>query len=106
MYLEPRVPVPPRAELDMSGLYLVSDRASRRIIVKEVRPWSSADAASMRPGDVLVAVDGQPIARLTLAAVRRVFRSGDGRVVRLGLERAGVANEAVLTLRRAILDKM
>ncbi|MEO7179588.1 MAG: PDZ domain-containing protein [Gemmatimonadaceae bacterium] len=102
MYLESRVPSPARAELDMSGLYLVSDRAARRVIVQEVRPGSPADAARVRAGDAVVALDGRATAGLSLAAVRRVFRSADGRVVRLVLERGGTAREVVLTLRRAV----
>jgi hypothetical protein len=102
MYLRPRTPPLPRAELDMSGLYLMSDRAARRIIVQEVRPDSPAQAAGVQPGDALVTLDGRPAAQLSLAAVRRLLRSEDGRVVRLSFARGGVAREAVLTLRRVI----
>jgi hypothetical protein len=102
MYLRPRTPALPRAELDMSGLYLMSDRAARRIVVQEVRPDSPAQAAGVQPGDALVALDGRPAAQLSLAAVRRLLRAGDGRVVRLSLARGGVAREVTLALRRAI----
>jgi hypothetical protein len=102
MYLQPRVPARPRTELDMSGLYLMSDRAARRIIVEEVRLESPARAADVRPGDALVAVDGRPAAALSLAALRRLLRSEDGRAVRLVLARDGVTREVVLTLRRVV----
>jgi hypothetical protein len=102
MYLQPRVSTLPRAELDMSGLYLVSDRAARRIIVDEVRPRSPAQAADVRAGDVLVTLDGRPVRDLSLAAVRAVLRSQDGRVVRLVFTRGGVAREVSLTLRPEI----
>ena len=102
MYLEPRVPVPPRVELDMSGLYLLTDRASRGIIVQEVRPGSPADSAGVRPGDALVALDGRSAAEMSLAAVRRLLRSENGRVVRLTLARDGRTREAALTLRRVV----
>jgi len=102
MYLEPRLPVAPRAELDMSGLYLTSDRSARRIVVQEVRPGSPAQSAGVRPGDALVALDGRQTTELSLAAVRRQLRSDDGRVVRLVLGREGVTREVVLTLRRVI----
>ena len=102
MYLQPRVPAPPRAELDMSGLYLTSDRGARRIVVQEVRPGSPAQSAGVRPGDTLVALDGRPTAELSLAAVRRVLRSADGRVVRLVVGRDGATYEVVLTLRRVV----
>ena len=102
MYLEPRMPVPPSAELDMSGLYLTSDRATRRFVVQEVRPDSPAQSAGVRPGDAIVALDGRPVAGLSLAAVRSVLRSADGRVVRLVLARDGVTRDVVLTLRRVV----
>ena len=102
MYLEPRAPAPPRAELDMSGLYLMTDRAARRIVVQEVRPGSPAQSAGVRPGDALVTLDGQPTVELSLAAVRRVLRSQDGRVVRLLLARNGARREVALTLRRVV----
>ena len=102
LYLQPRVPAPARAELDMSGLYLVSDRAARRLIVREVRPGSPAQVAGVRVDDALVALDGRATAALSLAAVRRELRSADGRVVRLTLEHEGVARVVVLTLRREV----
>ena len=102
MYLQPRVRTLPRAELDMSGLYLVSDRAARRIIVEEVRLRSPAQAAGVRAGDVLVALDGRPVRELSLAEVRSVLRSQDGRVVRLVFMRGNGAREVALTLRRVI----
>jgi hypothetical protein len=102
MYLVPRARTLPRAELDMSGLYLVSDRVARRLIVQEVRPGSPAQSVDVRPGDVLISVDGRSTADLSLAAVRGVLRSADGRIVRLVLSRDGVARELRLTLRRAI----
>jgi hypothetical protein len=102
MYLEPRVPVVPRTELDMSGLYLTSDRAARRIVVQEVRSGSPAQSAGVRPGDALVTLDGRPTVELSLAAVRRLFRSDDARVVRLVFGRDGVTREVLLTLRRVI----
>ena len=102
MHLVPRARTLPRAELDMSGLYLVSDRVAHRLIVQEVRPGSPAQSADVRPGDVLISVDGRATAELSLAAVRSVLRSADGRVVRLVLSRDGVARELRLTLRRAI----
>jgi hypothetical protein len=102
MYLVPRVPALPRAELDMSGLYLLSDSAARQIIVQEVRPGSPAQSAGIRAGDTLTAVDGRPTTELSLAAVRRVLRSENGRVVRLGIARGGSVREVAVTLRSAI----
>ena len=102
MYLVPRVPVPANTELDMSGLYLMSDRAARQLVVQEVRPNSPAQSAGVRPGDALVTLDGRSTAELSLAVVRRLLRSEDGRVVRLVIARDGATREVALTLRRDV----
>jgi hypothetical protein len=102
MYLTPRVPAPPRAELDMSGLYLMTDRAARRIVVDEVRPGSPAQSAGIRAGDALLSLDGRSTTELSLAEVRRVLRSQDRRAVRLVLARGGTTKDVALELRRII----
>ena len=102
MYLVPRTPAPARAELDMSGLYLVSDRAAQRLIVREVREGSPARKADVRNGDALVTLDGRATSGLSLADVRRALRAGDGRAVRLTLEREGKALDVALILRRDV----
>jgi hypothetical protein len=102
MYLAPRVAVPPRVELDMSGLYLLTDRAARQIIAHEVRPGSPAESAGVRAGDALLALDGRSTAEMSLAAVRLLLRSESGRIVRLTFARDGATREVAVTLRRDV----
>ncbi len=52
--------------------------------IQEVRPGSSGEAAGLRPGDTILAVDGSPVADLrALAAAWRAHRAGDTVAVRI-----------------------
>jgi carboxyl-terminal processing protease len=86
----------------MSGLYLMTDRAARRIVVDEVRPGSPAQSAGIRAGDALLSLDGRSTTELSLAEVRRVLRSQDRRAVRLVLARGGTTKDVALELRPII----
>ena len=56
-----------------------------------VQPGSAADKAGLRPGDVVVTVDGEPVANFEALAAR-VARHGPGEVVRLEVLRDGGAD--------------
>jgi S1-C subfamily serine protease len=51
-----------------------------------VQPGSAADKAGLRQGDVVVAVDGEPVASFE-ALTARVARHGPGETVRLAVQR-------------------
>lgn len=53
-----------------------------------VQPGSAADKAGLRQGDVVVAVDGEPVANFE-ALTARVARHGPGEAVRLAVQRDG-----------------
>ena len=69
------------------------------VVVREVAPRSAAARAGLRPGDVLIAIDGRPVTAVSdvLARLHRrdaprqvrytILRDGGGRVVHLTLER-------------------
>lgn len=57
-----------------------------------VQPGSAADKAGLRPGDVVLAVDGEPVANFEALAAR-VARHGPGEVVRLEVRRDGGTDE-------------
>jgi len=59
------------------------------IRVVQVPPGSSADRSGLRPGDVIVAVDGTPVAGLG-DPVRRLLRAGEHELEVTGEGRAGV----------------
>ncbi len=58
--------------------------------IQTVEPGSAADQAGVRPGDVVVAIDGQPIADFD-GLTARVAGRGPGDVVRLSVTRRGRA---------------
>ena len=74
------------------GLHLPADAA---LIAANVAPGSPADAAGIMSGDVVVAVDGEPVARLTMAQLYlRLYALRSGQTVRIDLAR-GEARKTV-----------
>jgi hypothetical protein len=86
-------------EADMSGLALV--QVPEGMVVASVAEGTAAAEAGVRAGDRLLALDGRPVAALTLEAVRAALRE-DGAGPRLLLLRDGREVEASLRLRRRI----
>ncbi|RMH43574.1 MAG: RIP metalloprotease RseP, partial [Alphaproteobacteria bacterium] len=70
-------------------------------IVDAVQPRSAAADAGLRPGDVIVRVDGQPV--YAFRQVREIVTNGDGRPLRLGIWRQGAELQVVLAPRRVDL---
>jgi C-terminal processing protease CtpA/Prc len=100
MILEPRLSLKDPFEADMSGLTLALSGADT-VRVARVLPGSPAEGLGIRPGDVLEAVDGRPVASIGLSEVRRWFRQ-EGRTLRLTLQRDGERLQPALTTRRMI----
>jgi PDZ domain-containing protein len=73
-----------------------------RVTVSELAPRSAAEAF-LKPGDVLVAVDGTPV-RDSEQLRQLVSDREPGRTVRVAFERAGRRDEVVLTTRAAESD--
>ncbi|MFO1304915.1 MAG: aspartyl protease family protein [Burkholderiales bacterium] len=72
---------------DRSGLWI--ERADRGFAVAHVVEGSPAAAAGLRPGDVIVAVDGRPWTAVGLPALRNDLAGPPGRKVRLRLAGGG-----------------
>jgi hypothetical protein len=63
-----------RASTDLSGLELVADPPRfRTYVVNAVEENSPAATAGIQEEDTIIAIDGQPTARLTLRELRRLF---------------------------------
>lgn len=87
-------------EFDMSGMVLaVHGAESRR--VDAVLEGSPAEAAGVRAGDVLTAIDGRPIATLGPDGIRDALLR-DGAEVRVTLQRDGATIEKTFRLRRLL----
>lgn len=73
------------------GAYIRLDEATG-VVTLEPIPGNPAEAAGIRAGDVLLAVDGQPLAPgLTVPQIAELVKGETGTVVRLTLQRPGQA---------------
>jgi hypothetical protein len=87
-------------EHDMTGMVLNPQGLDRRS-VDSVLKGSPAEEAGVMEGDVLVAVDGQPLATLGMDALKRAFQR-DGAEVVVTLERGSTTIEKRFKLRRLV----
>ena len=85
-------PAPRGARL---GAYLES--ADGAVWVRRVAPGSAAAAADLRPGDRIVAVNGEVVQRAG-QVILRVANQPQGQPLRLTVERAGRRRTVVVTL--------
>jgi regulator of sigma E protease len=72
-------------------------------MVGAVHPQSAAGDAGMRPGDIILSVDGRPVA--TFGELPAIIEASQGATVQLRIWRAGEEVEASLTPRRRDLPK-
>jgi len=79
---------------DRAGLWI--ERGDNGFEVVHVVEGGPAAAAGVKPGDVIVAVDGKPWTGITLTALRNALLGTPGRKVRLRMQAGG---ECTLTLR-------
>jgi hypothetical protein len=83
---------------DRAGLWM--NEADGGFEVKDVYAASPAAEAAVEVGDLVVAVDGRPIAELTLPGLRQRLRSdAPGTRIRLKLRSGAAEREVTLTLR-------
>jgi len=80
-----------------SGLFL--NRDSGKAVVSRVVENSPASAAGIKPGDVLVSINGRPAASLTADQIHDVSLQPAGTVVRARVERDGKSVAVEMTLR-------
>jgi carboxyl-terminal processing protease len=73
-------------------------------IAREVVPGSPAEGAGIRPGDTIVAVDGNPTDSMTLGESAQAIRGINGTPVKLSVRSAGEADPRDITVTRAILN--
>jgi hypothetical protein len=86
---------------DRSGMWI--NRAGAALKVVDVTGGGPADAAGLRAGDTIVAVDGEPVGDATLVALRKRFRTEpDGTKIRLSVDSADTKRDVTLVLRSLI----
>ena len=75
-----------------------------RLVIYEPLPNSPAEQVGLQVGDVIIEVDGKPIAGKTLAEAISLIRGPAGTVVRLLVEREGVEQPFVVPVTRAKVE--
>jgi regulator of sigma E protease len=72
-------------------------------LVEAVQPQSAAIEAGLRRGDVITAIDGQPVH--AFRELRQIVGDSGGRALKLAVWRDGATTEVTLTPRRADIPK-
>jgi carboxyl-terminal processing protease len=85
------------------GIGIVLDDASKAIRVRSVIPDTPAFHAGMAEGDVIVAVDGKPVAPLDRDQIIDILRGPEGSAVVVSVTRAGSAKPIELHMNRALI---
>lgn len=101
MFFSPHAGTAEPFEGDMSGANFNGNADLTQILVDFVVPGSAAADAGLRQGDVVTAVDGQPIRPRSLLDLRQRLRR-EGTRVSLTLQRGGDSIIVTLTTRRIV----
>jgi carboxyl-terminal processing protease len=94
-----------------SGVGLWVRAGTKGVVVSSVQPQSSAEAAGLLPGDVIVAVDGWPASGGSVGEVVQRLRGVDGSTVVVTVDRAGsnvdyTLTRSVVTTADVVVDRL
>jgi regulator of sigma E protease len=78
-----------------AGIFMSFGRQVMPARVDAVQPDSAAAAAGLKPGDLIVAIDGRPIS--TFSDMQRMVAGSSGRTLTLTIDRGGVREEIKAT---------
>jgi len=103
MHLAPNARINDPFEMGMTGLNLTTAGPPYdRVLVDYVIPDAPAAEAGLLPGDRVLAINGDLVQRMTLAAVRQRFRSPEGTEFAVTIERDGRTRILRFVTRRLI----
>lgn len=102
MIIEPNAMFAAPYDIDMSGLFLISDGNSAAFKVYGVVRNSPAAQAGIQEGDVIQGVDGSSASNFTLEEVRQMFKKAEGQEHQLAIRRDGKVFTTKIRLRRII----
>lgn len=86
---------------DMAGLHLRSKKG--KLLVYAVDKNSPAFLAGLSEGDEILKLNGVAVAKATRFDVKALLQSGDGKTIKVILQRDGKARSTVMTLRKTKL---
>ncbi len=82
------------------GVMIAPDGSSGNIHISYVVPGAPAERAGLRPGDVLLTVDGTPLKGLPVESASKLLRGRAGSIAAITVERAGEAAALSFSIRR------
>ena len=85
---------------DMSGLHLL--KKPDGVIVHSVDKKSPAVTADIKPGDVIVKIDGKSPNKFSLTELRNTLRTKDGKTVEIEFKRGEKTKNTILTLSKSV----
>ena len=100
MHLKQRDSDFPRDEIDMSGLFM-SKNGGETVVVWVARN-GPADRAGLRVGDIVFKVNDRLANTLGLRELEAILLAGDGKKVRLTMQRNGQQKQFNIVLKRRI----
>jgi PDZ domain-containing protein len=102
VFLDPNLQINHTAQEDMSGLSILAQGANLKTFeIVQVRPGTPGADAGLKEGDVIVGVDEEPAADLSLSAIRDLFRQV-GHEYKLLIDRHGQSLPITIKMRRLV----
>jgi carboxyl-terminal processing protease len=83
------------------GLYLRQDKTTKQLIITSPIPGSPAEKAGFKPGDIIVAVNGESTAGKNIPAVSTLIQGKAGTSVVITVQRPGVSQPITIHVTRA-----
>ena len=85
---------------DMSGLHLL--RKLGGVVVDSIDKNSPAVTAGIKPGDIIVKIDGKSADKCSLTELRNILRSKDAKIIEIEFKRTGKTQKTTLALKKSV----
>ncbi|MBE3557767.1 MAG: S41 family peptidase [Ktedonobacteraceae bacterium] len=86
------------------GIYLHQEKTTNRLIITAPIPGSPAEKAGVKPGDVLIAVNGVSVVGKDVQGASNLIQGKEGTSVTITVQRAGVAQPLTFKITRAVIQ--
>jgi len=85
---------------DMSGLHIL--REDKDTVIRIVDSDSPGDLAGIKAGDRILRIDEQDAAKIEMFDLRNIFKSGNGKRIRLTIVRGEKEDEKLIELKEKV----